>query len=157
MKEYSRDKRSPVSSGPSVSRSMSSNKSKNTVPELRLRRALRDEGLSGYRLHRKDVPGKPDITYIGKKLAIFVNGCFWHRCPFCKLPLPKSNADFWTDKFRKNIERDISKKELLEAEGWFVLTVWECEIKKDISEVVSRIKTKLSQSEMESIYPNDCR
>ena len=85
---------------------MQANKSKNTKPELRVRAALRDAGLSGYRLHWKKAPGKPDICYPGRRVAIFVNGCFWHRCPHCALPLPKSNVDFWRAKFARNRARD---------------------------------------------------
>ena len=145
MKEYVRDKRSPIPSGPNVSHVMSANRAKGTTPELELRKALRDAGLSGYRLNRKDIPGRPDIAYIGRRLAIFVNGCFWHRCPRCDLSPPKSNTDFWNDKFEKNVKRDKVKKELLESEGWIVITVWECEIKSDISEVISKIRSTLSQ------------
>jgi DNA mismatch endonuclease (patch repair protein) len=85
---------------------MRSNKGKNTSPEISMRKALRDNGASGYRLHWK-VPGKPDIAYPGRKIAIFVNGCFWHRCPRCDLPLPKSNTGFWTGKFERNVARDV--------------------------------------------------
>ena len=145
MKEYVRDKRSPIPSGPNVSRVMSANIPKGTAPELKLRKALRDEGMSGYRLHRKDIQGRPDIAYIGRKLAIFVNGCFWHRCPMCDLPVPKSNTEFWTDKFERNVKRDNAKKTALESEGWTVLVIWECEIKGDMSEVMSKIKQKYHQ------------
>ena len=139
-KEYARDKRSPAPSNPNVSRVMSANRFKDTLPEMKLRRALRDAGISGYRLHRKDIPGRPDIAYIGRRLAIFVNGCFWHRCPMCDLPIPKSNTEFWTDKFEKNVKRDVARKESLELDGWTVLIIWECEIKEDMSEVISKIK-----------------
>ena len=143
MKEYVRDKRSPVPSGQNVSRVMSANKAKGTLPELKLRKALRDIGLSGYRLNKKDIPGRPDIAFVGKKVAIFINGCFWHRCPRCDLPLPKSNIDFWKDKFEKNVNRDRDKKGSLESDGWTVLVIWECEIKQDIDGVVSRIRSVL--------------
>jgi DNA mismatch endonuclease (patch repair protein) len=144
MKGYIRDKRSPIPSNPNVSRVMSSNRSKGTLPEMKLRRALRDAGLPGYRLHRKDVPGRPDIAYVGRKVAIFINGCFWHRCPRCDLPIPKSNTDFWKDKFEMNVKRDNIKKGLLESNGWKVLVIWECEIKQDINDVVSRIISIIS-------------
>ena len=139
-----RDKRSPIPSGPNVSRVMSANRSKGTAPELELRKALRSVGLLGYRLHRKDVPGRPDIAYVGRKLAVFINGCFWHRCPLCDMPLPKSNTDFWKNKFERNVERDQVKKELLETEGWTVLVVWECEIEHNINDVVLKIRALLS-------------
>ena len=148
MKEYVRDKRSPAPSNPHVSHVMSANGPKDTRPELILRRALCDEGLIGYRLHRKDVPGRPDIAYVGKKLAIFIHGCFWHRCPECDLPLPKSNTDFWMEKFERNVTRDRLKKETLESEGWNVLVIWECDLKRNLKEVVSRIRCVLSKDEM---------
>ena len=109
---------------------MQANKSKNTKPELRVRAALREAGLPGYRLHWKACPGKPDICYPGRKVAIFVNGCFWHRCPHCDLPLPRKNVEFWEAKFRRNQERDRVDDELLVADGWTVLVVWECQLKK---------------------------
>ena len=140
MAEYVRDKRSPAPSSPGVSRVMSANRSKDTSPELELRRALRDAGLKGYRLNKKDIPGRPDIAFIGRKVAIFVNGCFWHRCPVCNLPLPKSNKDFWQEKFENNVRRDRIKKESLESGGWTVLVIWECEIKKDIKGAIDKIK-----------------
>jgi len=118
---------------------MSSNKAKNTSPEIRLRKALRDSGYRGYRLNW-DVPGHPDICFPGKKIAIFINGCFWHRCPRCNLPLPKSNTEFWRTKFEKNVERDDRKNKELEDMGWIVLTIWECEIKNDLYGAVKMIK-----------------
>lgn len=110
---------------------MQANKSKDTKPELKVRRALREAGLPGYRLHWKKAPGKPDICYPGRKVAIFVNGCFWHRCPHCDLPLPKSNVDFWEAKFRRNRERDERDHLLLLQGGWTVVVVWECRLGKD--------------------------
>lgn len=139
-KEYSRDGRAPIPKNESTSRVMSANKAKNTKPEIALRQGLWNLGLRGYRLHPKGVPGRPDIVYSKKKLAIFVNGCFWHRCPSCNNPLPKSNTDFWKSKFEKNVERDQRKRLLLENEGWHVLTVWECEIKENLAELLAKIE-----------------
>lgn len=117
---------------------MQANKAKNTRPELMLRSALRERGYGGYRIHW-NVAGKPDICYPGKKIAIFVNGCFWHRCPYCNPPMPQSNIDYWNDKFVKNIQRDKNNASILESEGWCVLIVWECEIKTDIEHVLDAI------------------
>lgn len=123
---------------PEKNRSMQGNKRRDTKPELIVRGLLREIGHSGYRLQWKKVPGRPDIAYPGKKIAIFVNGCFWHRCPKCDLPLPKSNQDFWKAKFRRNIERDQRKINELEAQGWTVHVIWECEL-KDRKEAQHRV------------------
>jgi DNA mismatch endonuclease (patch repair protein) len=110
---------------------MQANKGKNTSPELKVRAALRAAGLSGYRLHWKKAPGHPDICYPGRKIAIFVNGCFWHRCPYCDLPMPKSNVEYWEAKFVRNRERDEREQEQLVADGWTVCVVWEHALKRD--------------------------
>ncbi len=108
---------------------MQANKSKNTKPELLVRHALRDAGLPGYRLHWKKAPGKPDVCYPGRKVAVFVHGCYWHRCPYCALPLPKTNVEFWSQKFARNQARDERDQNLLVEDGWTVLVVWECRLK----------------------------
>ena len=118
--------------------SMKSNKSKDTKPELILRHALRDSGYPGYRLQWK-IPGKPDICYPGRKVAIFVNGCFWHRCPYCNPSMPKHNREFWEEKFERNVERDNDNYQKLIGMGWNVVVVWECEIKDDLGGVVLKI------------------
>jgi len=143
MKEYSRDKRSPLPKSAAVSKVMSANKAKNTKPELSLREILWKNGLKGYRLNYRKIPGKPDIVYVSKKVAIFVNGCFWHRCPHCNYSLPKHNTEFWENKFEKNIARDIKKNEQLSLLGWKSLTVWECELKSDINRVVTEIQKEI--------------
>lgn len=140
---YMRDGRAPIPEKPLTSKVMRANKAKDTKPEVLLRKALRELGLVGYRLHYKKVPGRPDIAFVGKKLAIFVNGCFWHRCPYCDLPLPKSNTDWWNEKFERNIKRDQIKVEELERSGWKVLVVWECEIKTQLNDKVKLIENKL--------------
>ncbi|MCB5280097.1 MAG: very short patch repair endonuclease [Candidatus Cloacimonetes bacterium] len=141
---YVRDKRSPTPLNEAVSRVMSSNKGVDTKPELILRHALREAGFPGYRLYWNKVPGHPDICYPGKKIAIFVNGCFWHRCPKCNLPLPKTNNEFWNEKFQRNIDRDKKKIMALELEDWTVVTVWECEIKGDLKNVVRTLSDLLN-------------
>ena len=146
--EHIRDGRSPTPSNDSVSKVMRANRRKHTGPEITLRRALREAGLSGYRLQWK-VPGRPDIAYPGRKVAIFVNGCFWHMCPRCNLPLPRSNQDYWIPKLRRNKERDSEKREALEETGWTVITVWECEIRTEIGAVVGRIAHELDSRSKE--------
>ena len=146
MPEYVRDSRSPVPSSEAISRVMSANKGKDTGPEIALRRALWAAGLRGYRLHWKKAPGRPDIAYPGRKLAIFVHGCYWHRCPHCDLPLPKTNTDFWRAKFDRNQARDERKVEALEADGWEVLTFWECQLKADLEGCVNAVKRSIEGS-----------
>ena len=118
----------PKASSPAARKTMQANRSKNTGPELELRRLLREAGYPGYRLHWGKAPGHPDIAYPGRKVAIFVNGCFWHRCPHCQPAMPKANREFWEAKFAANVERDARNRAELEAAGWTVITVWECEL-----------------------------
>lgn len=103
---------------------------KNTSPELTVRRELRALGHTGYRLHRKELPGKPDVAFIGQRKAVLVHGCFWHRHD-CKEGVrePKSNRDYWLPKIARNQERDAAHLAALNAAGWRVLTVWECELR----------------------------
>lgn len=122
---------------------MRANKGKNTKPEIRFRKALWEAGIRGYRLHWKKAPGKPDIAFPGKKMAIFLNGCFWHRCPKCALPMPKNNRDFWEAKFARNVERDQQKHEALTQENWKVLVIWECELKASLEVQVERVRQLL--------------
>lgn len=145
MKTYLRDGRAPIPDKELTSRIMSSIRSKDTKPELILRKFMWSHGIKGYRLHWKKVPGKPDIAFPGEKIAIFINGCYWHRCPYCKLALPKSNSDFWAQKFEANIVRDKLKINQLENMDWKVLTVWECEIKKDVEHQVNKIRNILNK------------
>ena len=147
LKKYSRDKRSPKPLNESTSKVMSANKAKNTKPELLLRKALWKKGHKGYRLNWKKVPGRPDIAFPGRKLAIFVNGCYWHRCPKCDLPLPKTNTQFWKKKFDNNVKRDKKKEDELLSLDWIVLVFWECDIKSDISVSVDKISKVLSVKE----------
>jgi DNA mismatch endonuclease (patch repair protein) len=120
---------------------MSANKAKDTKPEILLRSALWKANLRGYRLHDRNLPGRPDISFKSKKVAVFVNGCFWHRCPHCDYSLPKHNSNFWKDKFDKNVERDKRKENQLKAEGWKVITAWECKIIEDVTSIIKIIKT----------------
>lgn len=114
-------------------------RSKNTAPELTVRRLLRSLGHTGYRLHRKGLPGRPDIVFVGKRKAILVHGCFWHGHD-CKegSRRPKSNQDYWTQKIEGNRRRDQLHLAELYRAGWSVLTVWECEI-RDFEALGSRL------------------
>ena len=105
-------------------------KSRDTKPELAVRKLLR-EFAPGYRLQRADLPGKPDIAYGKRKLAIFVHGCFWHGHDCTRgARAPKANADYWRDKIARNRARDIANVKALEALGWRPLVIYECELKE---------------------------
>jgi DNA mismatch endonuclease, patch repair protein len=138
-KTYIRDKRSPVPKNQAVSRVMSSNKAKNTKPELTLRQLLFHNGLRGYRLNYKKVPGSPDICFVSKKIAVFVNGCYWHRCPKCDYQLPKNNTEFWDNKFERNKERDKEKLQHLKDMGWATVVIWECDLKSNPEHVLKQL------------------
>ena len=115
----------------SVKRSemMSGIRNKDTKPEITVRKLLHKQGFR-FRLHRKDLPGKPDIVLPKYKTVIFVNGCFWHGHENCHLfRLPKSRTEFWSKKINGNVKRDHNKTRLLLDAGWKVITVWECAIK----------------------------
>lgn len=109
---------------------MSHVKAKNSKPELQVRSALHKLGYR-YRLHRKDLPGCPDLVFPARKKVIFVHGCFWHGhcCPRGKLP--QTNVEFWTTKIEKNTARDAKALEKLHTLGWEVEVIWECEIRSD--------------------------
>lgn len=138
--KYIRDGRAPIPKSEITSKVMRANKGKDTNPEMDLRKALRKIGITGYRLHWKKAPGRPDIVYPKRKIAIFVHGCFWHRCPHCNLPLPKSNLDFWKQKFARNKKRDKDKMITLTKQGWKVFVFWECMIKDDAISCAKKIK-----------------
>lgn len=108
---------------------MSRVKGKDTKPEMRVRLFLHHSGLR-FRLHDRELPGKPDIVFLSKRCVIFVHGCFWHRHPGCpSTRTPKSRIEFWEKKFIENVERDARVRQELEAAGWRVVVVWECETK----------------------------
>lgn len=117
---------------------MSSIRGKDTKPEMRLRRALHAEGLR-YRVHGK-LPGRPDIVFASARLAVFLDGCWWHGCPQ-HFRMPESNTDFWRAKFDRNMERDRQVTAKLRAAGWSVIRVWEHEVNGDLAAVVRRVKT----------------
>lgn len=145
--EYLRDGRAPIPLKESTSRVMRANKAKNTMPELAMRKLLLSEGIRGYKLNWKKALGRPDIAFPSKRIAIFINGCFWHRCPYCKPSFPKTHKAFWEQKFVKNILRDKEKVSILKQSGWKVLTIWECQIKKHPTRCVARVNKLLSAKE----------
>lgn len=134
-----------MSQPPSEARSqiMRAVKGRNTKPEMIVRRMVHAMGKR-YRLHRDDLPGKPDLTFPRLRKIIFVNGCFWHGHD-CKRGArqPKENAEYWVTKISRNKERDIRSQEALRSMGWDVLVIWECQI-KDREALCERLKVFLS-------------
>lgn len=121
---------------------MRSVKSKDTAPELMVRRIVYALGFR-FRLHRQNLPGKPDLAFIGRRKAIFVHGCFWHGHDCARgARKPKTNAEYWQFKIARNRERDAGNLARLAALGWRVLIVWECEL-KDRSELTGRLRAFL--------------
>jgi DNA mismatch endonuclease (patch repair protein) len=127
---------------------MSRIRSKNTKPELTVRRFLFSKGFR-FRIHVKELPGKPDIVLPKYRLIIFVQGCFWHNHQNCsRAVLPKSNQDYWRPKLERNISKDLTVKETLEKDGWTIYYIWECSLKtkvadKTLEELVRTLKAKL--------------
>jgi len=120
------------------SRIMAKVAGKNTEPETAVRKLIWQMGFR-YRLHDKNLPGKPDIVFSKKKKIIFVHGCFWHNHIGCKMAtMPQSNADYWQAKIQRNVNRDKTNIAKLESMGWQVLIVWECEL-KDIETLKSKL------------------
>lgn len=112
---------------------------RNTTPEVALRSALHRAGLR-FRLHAKELPGRPDIVLRGPRIAIFVHGCFWHRHANCRFTtMPATNAEFWRAKFERNVDRDAENVRALHAAGWAVFVAWECEIRRSIDAVATEI------------------
>jgi DNA mismatch endonuclease, patch repair protein len=104
-------------------------KSKDMKPELLIRRLVHGLGYR-YRLHRKDMPGRPDLVFGPRRKVIFVHGCFWHQHTSCREGrLPGSNAEYWQPKLARNVRRDAENLASLEASGWHTLVIWECEMK----------------------------
>lgn len=123
---------------------MSRVRAKNTSPELTVRRLVHRLGYR-FRLHRRDLPGTPDLAFPGRRKVIFVHGCFWHRHPDpdCKLArMPKSRQEFWGPKLEGNRARDLRKEAAVKEAGWGVMTVWECEL-RDLTSLENRIRTFL--------------
>ncbi len=124
---------------------------KDTKPELQVRRALHAAGLR-FRLHANDVPGRPDIVFRRKKIAVFVHGCFWHRHPDpeCKFTrMPKSRLEFWAAKFNANVARDLRNVQDLQILGWQVEIVWECDLSAEtITNLAKRIRDREAPSKI---------
>lgn len=120
-------------------------KSKGMKPEMIVRRLVHSRGYR-YRLHRKNLPGTPDLVFPGRKKVIFVHGCFWHQHKDCKISrVPKSNQDYWIPKLEKNKARDQEHQYSLKKLGWDVLVLWECEL-KELEKIGKRVKGFLDKA-----------
>jgi DNA mismatch endonuclease (patch repair protein) len=139
---------------------MASIKARDTKPELFIRMLLYSNGIR-YRLHRKDIPGKPDLFISKYNTAVFINGCFWHQHKGCRESyMPKSNIKFWKGKLEKNIKRDNENIKKLRKEGYKVIIIWECTIKKlksdkDKNEFLTDLIKKIADKNIMFYSPQD--
>lgn len=127
------------------SANMAKIRAKDTKPEMLVRRMVHGMGFR-YRLHRKDLPGKPDLVFGPRRKVIFVHGCFWHLHTCRDGRIPASRRDYWEPKLQRNAERDAEHEAALQAAGWQVLTVWECET-KDLAALETRLADFLRSQE----------
>lgn len=125
------------------SRNMAAIRSVDTKPELTLRAALRQAGATGYRVHRKDLPGRPDVAFIRWRVAVFVDGVFWHGHPNHWNPQTAS-SDYWRTKIARNIERDRAADVALTDAGWRVIRLWETDVKNALDGCVAQVKAALT-------------
>lgn len=132
-------------SSPERSKLMSRVRNKNTGPELAVRRALHAAGFR-FRLHRKDLPGRPDIVLSRYHTAVFVHGCFWHGHACRRGALPQDNAEFWSEKIHRNRARDAAAREALMLAGWSVETIWQCELKQSLEPLFERLRLRRRKS-----------
>jgi DNA mismatch endonuclease, patch repair protein len=131
-------------------------RSRDTKPELRVRRFLHAAGLR-YRLHQRVVTARPDLVFPARRIVVFVHGCIWHRHPDPACPLtrtPKSRIDFWTAKFAENVARDARQLDALEADGWTVLTIWECQTNDGAS--LNSLAREIVSAETFPLKPDVC-
>lgn len=122
------DARNPAPSTVATRAVMRANRGRDTGPELELRRRLRAGGIFGYRLNRRIGPVRPDIVFGPSRVAVFVHGCYWHRCPICRHPLPRTNRSFWRAKFVANRQRDRRVSGVLRRLGWTIVVIWAHEL-----------------------------
>ncbi|MGO9871217.1 MAG: very short patch repair endonuclease [Methanoregula sp.] len=123
---------------------MSHIRAKNTGPEVKLRKLLFAKGFRGYRIHF-DLLGKPDIVFTKKKIAIFIDGCFWHKCPVC-FQEPETRKEFWMKKIQSNIDRDKKVNEQLKSEGWTIIRIWEHDVRKKPDDAIKKITETLEKT-----------
>jgi len=123
-------------------------KSSGTSLERKIWAMLAGMGLTGWKKNCPNVPGKPDIVFLNEKVAIFIDGCFWHNCPICNRPLPKNNSEYWKEKIKKNQIRDKNINIVLKEQGWLVIRIWEHDInnKKNYHLIRDKITSVLHAS-----------
>ena len=127
---------------------MSRIRARDTGPELRLRKVLSRMGIRGYRLNYK-LTGKPDLVFVGKRLVVFIDGCFWHKCPM-HFTQPETRTEFWMNKIDSNVRRDNMVNAKLKEAGWLVMRFWEHEIKEDPRKAAANIAEYLNKSRKRS-------
>ena len=122
---------------------MSRIRGKNTGPEVKLRKLLYARGIRGYRIHY-NISGKPDLVFVKMKIAIFIDGCFWHMCPVC-FQEPETRKEFWMKKIKSNVERDNKINEQLLNEGWTIIRFWEHDVRKNPEQIIGKISLLLQK------------
>lgn len=128
---------------------MSRIRGSDTKSEIRLRKSLWNEGFR-YTKNNKDIPGKPDLAFRGKKIAVFIDGCFWHKCPE-HYNKPANNAEFWEKKIQSNTERDTKVNQLLASQEWKIIRIWEHDIRNDFENIKRRIMKFLNHPDKTAI------
>lgn len=123
---------------------MQSVKGKGTRLEQSLWGILDEMGLHGWRANADDVPGKPDVVFDAQQVAVFIDGCFWHGCPYCRRKLPETNREYWERKIQRNVELARSHAATLREHGWTVIRIWEHDI-KDVQKIETIISYALDQ------------
>lgn len=118
---------------------MRANGHKDTGPERLVRTALAKMGVSGFRMNYRRAKGRPDVAFPEERIAVFINGCFWHRCPKCSRGWPVHNAEYWREKLLENQRRDVRTRAALRAEGWKVITLWECDVRRNATRCALRV------------------
>ena len=123
------------------SRNMAAIHGRDTLLEMRVRRAAHSAGFR-FRLHRRDIPGRPDLVFPRHRVAVFVNGCFWHGHSCSIAHIPRSNSAYWEEKISRNVKRDERNAAALRDRGWVVICIWECNVEAGVSDLLTFLATK---------------